>query len=104
MSRAFSRTEPKRGVTRMLRITEETLNGKTARVRLEGQVVGPYVMEVRRFCERLLETGRSLSLDMGDVSFVDRNGVTLFKAFASRNVSFVNCSPFLTEQLKEDAS
>ena len=87
----------------MLRITQETLNGKIARARLEGQVVGPYVMEVRRFCESLLETGRSVSLDMSDVSFVDRNGLTLFKELTSRSVSLVNCSPFLTEQLKEDA-
>ena len=88
----------------MLRITEENLNGKAARVRLEGQVVGPYVMEVRRSCEKLLNNGRSLALDMGDVSFVDRNGITLFKELISRHVSLVNCSPFLTEQLKEDAS
>ena len=27
-----------------------------------------------------------------------------FKELISRNVSFVNCSAFLTEQLKEDAS
>ena len=88
----------------MLRITEETLNGKTARMRLEGQVIGPYVMEVRRSCEKLLNTGRPLALDMGDVSFLDRNGVALFKELISRDVSLVNCSAFLTEQLKENAS
>ena len=88
----------------MLRITEETLNGKSARLRLEGQVIGPYVMEVQSSCERLLSTGGSLALDMGDVSFVDQNGVTLFKELISRHVSLVNCSPFFSEQLKEDAS
>lgn len=88
----------------MLRITEEKLNGKTARMRLEGRVIGPYVTEVRSSCERLLDTGRSLTLDLGDVSFVDRNGVSLFKELISRHVSLVNCSPFLTEQLKEAAS
>ena len=88
----------------MLRITEEALNGKAARMRLEGQVVGPYVMEVRKSCEKLLNTGRSLVLDMGDVSFVDRNGVSLIQELISCHVSLVNCSPFLTEQLKEDVS
>lgn len=88
----------------MLRITEETLDGKAARMRLEGQVVGPYVMEVRKSCEKLLEAGGSLALDMGEVSFVDRDGLTLFRELISRHVSLVNCSPFITEQLKEDAS
>jgi ABC-type transporter Mla MlaB component len=88
----------------MLRITEETLNGKAGRIRLEGQVVGPYVTEVRKSCEKLLNSRRSLALDMSDVSFVDRNGVTLFKELISRGVSIVNGSPFLTEQLKEDES
>ena len=88
----------------MLRITEVTSNGKAARIRLEGQVIGPYVMEVQKSCEKLLKAGRALALDMADVSFVDRNGVTLFKELARRSVSLVNCSAFLTEQLKEDAS
>jgi hypothetical protein len=88
----------------MLRITEETLNAKTARIRLEGQIIGPYVIEVQKSCEELLNAGRSLALDMADVSFVDRNGIALFKELSRRNVSLVNCSAFLTEQLKEDAS
>ncbi len=88
----------------MLRITEENLNGKTARMRLEGRVTGPYVMEVRRSCERILDTGRSLTLDLADVSFADRDGIALFQKLTSRQVSLVNCSPFLTEQLKEDVS
>jgi ABC-type transporter Mla MlaB component len=88
----------------MLRITEVTSNGKAARIRLEGQVIGPYVMEVQKSCEKLLKADRALALDMADVSFVDRNGAALFKELSRRNVSLVNCSAFLTEQLKEDAS
>ena len=88
----------------MLRITEENSNGKAARMRLEGQVVGAYVTEVQKSCENLLNAGRSLALDMGEVSFVDRDGLALFRELIGRHVSLVNCSPFLTEQLKEDAS
>jgi len=87
----------------MLRITEETLNGEAARIRLEGQVVGPYVTEVRKSCEELLKAGRPLALDMTDVSFVDRNGIALLRELSGRRVLLVNCSAFLTEQLKEDA-
>jgi hypothetical protein len=61
-------------------------------------------MEVQKSCEKLLKADRALALDMADVSFVDRNGVALFKELSRRNVSLVNCSAFLTEQLKEDAS
>ena len=87
----------------MLRITE-TVNGKTPRMRLEGRVVGPYVKEVRRSCEKFLGVGRILTLDMGEVSFVDRDGLNLLRELIDRQVRLVNCSPFLSEQLKEDAS
>ncbi len=86
----------------MLRITEEASNGSTARLRLEGSVVGPYVFEVRRSCEQLLSSGRQLILDLAEVSFVDRDGITLFRELSHRQVTLAHCSPFVTEQLREN--
>jgi ABC-type transporter Mla MlaB component len=72
-------------------------------LRLEGQVVGPWVEELRRSCERILEVGGAVTIDLADVSFLDREGVALIRALADRRVTLLNSSLFVTEQLKEQA-
>jgi ABC-type transporter Mla MlaB component len=72
-------------------------------LRLEGRVVGPWVEELRRSCERFLEAGDTVTIDLADVSFLDREGVVLVRALADRQVSLLNSSPFVAEQLKEQA-
>jgi len=88
----------------MLRISERCLSNQAAALRLEGRVIGPWVLEARRSCEKFLAHGRRLTLDLAEVSFVDRDGIALLRELMGRQVTFVNCSPFLTEQLKEDVS
>jgi ABC-type transporter Mla MlaB component len=84
----------------MLKITDQNLSDASATLRLEGEVIGPWVMELRRSCEARLESGRRLILDLAGVSFIDRNGMALFRELMTHEVQFINCSPFLTEQLK----
>lgn len=84
----------------MLRISETELSGDATLLRLEGQLIGQWVSEFQIACERLLTDGRKLTLDLAEVSFVERNAMPLFVYLASHRVSFVNYSPFLAEQLK----
>jgi hypothetical protein len=77
----------------------EPYNGSVT-LRLEGRVVGPWVEELRRACEGVLDAGAMLALDLSEVSFVDRNGVELVRSLRNQNVTLLNCSPFVTEQLK----
>ncbi len=84
----------------MLRIEiMEPANGDPT-LRLEGRVIGPWVAELRRMCEPLLAAGAKLTLDLSDVSFVDRDGVELFESLRKRQVVLLNCSLFVAEQLK----
>ena len=78
------------------------LHDKIGAVTLElaGRVVGPWVDELNRSCERVLGVGETLSVDLGGVSFVDRAGVELLLRLRGRRVSLVNCPPFVAEQLK----
>jgi len=69
-------------------------------LKLEGRVVGEWVGELRQVCERLLTDGRSLKLDLADVTFADASGVAALSSFKARGVTFSNCSPFVEEQLK----
>ena len=77
----------------------ETANGHT-KLRLEGRLIGPWVEELRRACEQVLTTGARLSLDLSDVSFLDRSGVKLIRSLRNRNVALLSCSAFIAEQLR----
>lgn len=85
----------------MLRISEIRLLGDASTLRLEGEVTGDGVREVQQVIEQALASGLRLTLDLSELLFVDRDGVALFREFASRQVEFANCSPYLNEQLKD---
>lgn len=85
----------------MLKIERvQTAKEGSATLRLEGQVVGPWVEEVKRSCESIFSKGSRLTLDLSDVFFVDRNGVELFRSLRGRQVELLNCSPLVATLLK----
>jgi len=88
----------------MLRISliESPVTG--AVLHLEGQIAGAWTAELRDTCERVLAAGRPLTLDLGDVSLIDRQGFDLLDALSLRNVSLARCSPFQEEQLRQLAA
>lgn len=91
----------------MLRVTRETtVDGHdSVRLRLEGQVTGLWVEEVRRTCHEAIgvngRRAKPLVLDLADVSFIDADGVALFRELRARGAGLVNGSLFVMEQLKE---
>lgn len=85
----------------MLKITEHAEPDGTAMLYLEGQINGPWLAEVRRCCDRALASARRLTIDLANVSFVDRDALVLFRELKDREVTIANCSPFVAEQLKE---
>ncbi len=74
-------------------------------LRLEGQVRGPWVVELRRVCAEAISSNGPvvprLVLDLRDVSFIDAEGIELFRELSAHRISLTNCSPFVAEQLKE---
>lgn len=84
----------------MLRITidDGTQSGRT--VRLEGRLVGPWVGELESLCLELLADGRAApALDLGDVLFVDGEGLRLLSELSARGVHLSRCPPLVAEQL-----
>src|SRR5207245_1693625 len=59
----------------MLRIERVETSIGDCVLRLEGEVVGPWVAEIRRSCDQALATGARLTLELTDVTFIDRAGV-----------------------------
>ncbi len=82
----------------MLKITPE--GATNAKLKLEGQLVGPWVAELRDTCDRLLRKKRKVDLLVADVDFVDRDGIALLHFLLKCGVSLKGCSPFLQEQLR----
>ena len=91
----------------MLKISQPTLRDSRDGIvfKVEGQVIGQWVDELRRVCDEALAAhnghGDELVLDLEGLSFLDAAGFALFRELAARNVSFTNCSVFIAEQLKE---
>jgi hypothetical protein len=84
----------------VLRISLVEVLDQAVTLRLEGQVRGPWVEELRQACEQLLARDSALLLDLGDVSFIDMDGVALCRRLRAQNVGILHCSPFVAEQLK----
>jgi len=71
------------------------------RLALEGWLVGPWVDELRKESEQQLSQAKAVRLDLQKVLFVDRRGVALLRELADRQIEYLNCSTFLTQQIKE---
>ena len=84
----------------MLRISIHEPAGHAACLQLEGQLAGAWTAELDTVCARLLAEGRRLTLDLADVTLIDRPGIALLAALVRRGVELVRCSPFQQEQLR----
>lgn len=85
----------------MLKISMINESEQRVRLALEGRLVGPWVDELRKESEQQLAEAKALRLDLAKVLFADSRGVALLRELADRRVEYVNCSTFLTQQLKE---
>ncbi|HKN35294.1 MAG TPA: STAS domain-containing protein [Terriglobales bacterium] len=85
----------------MLRISICDDSEQGVRLVLEGRLVGPWVGELRKQIEQALSQAKNVTLDLRKVSFVDPSGVALLRELGDRQVEQVNCSIFISQQLKE---
>ena len=84
----------------MLRITPIESGNDQIFLRLEGRLCGPWVSELSEACEKALSGGKGLMLNLAEVSFLDGAGIELLISIQTRGVELVNCSMFVSEQLK----
>jgi ABC-type transporter Mla MlaB component len=85
----------------VLKISIISDSDQAIELQLEGKLVGPWVEELRKLSEEALSLQKNVSLDLERVWFVDSRGVTLLRDLAKRQVSELNCSQFVSQQLKE---
>jgi RNA polymerase sigma-70 factor (ECF subfamily) len=73
---------------------------QSIRLSVEGWLVGPWIEELRQQVEKALPEGK-VTLDLENLLFVDSYGAALLRELAARHVAHVNCSTFISQQLKE---
>jgi anti-anti-sigma regulatory factor len=84
----------------MLRITSIASGNDQVVLRLEGRLCGPWVSELSEACEKALSGGNTLVLNLAEVSFLDGAGIDWLTSIRGRGVKLVDCSMFVSEQLK----
>ena len=84
----------------MLRLTRLSRSVPVLTIKLEGQLLGPWVSAVRDACrERGRRSGRLL-LDLTAVSYADAAGVQLLRDLVGEGVEITACSSFVGELLR----
>lgn len=88
----------------MLRLTRTGRHPYEVILKAEGQIVAEWVGLLEAECLDLLGSDRQVSLDLGDVTYLDRRAVRLLRRLAEQRITIINCSPLVEELLREDAS
>ena len=85
----------------MLKISVLNETDQAIELQLEGKLIGRWVDELSRLSQDALAQGKSISLDMQRVWFVDARGAALLRNLAGQQVLQNNCAPFVSQQVKE---
>ena len=88
----------------MLKITMIESTEGAVKIRVDGQIKGEGVKLLQRTCKAELENGLRLSVDLQNVTFVDRDGVTVLRTLKQYNVQFLNAPLFVSEQIGKPQS
>jgi ABC-type transporter Mla MlaB component len=85
----------------MLRISVLQSSEQVMSLRVEGEVAGRWVEELRKSCEGALSRSVQVALDLAGVSFIDVDGIALLRGLMDRRVVLTNLSSFIAEQLAD---
>ena len=85
----------------MLKITPNRENGNYFKLRLCGQLTKEYVPEV----ERLLAgeaASQTISIDLANVTFVDREAMVFLCSAKARNIAIENCPSYVIRWIQQE--
>jgi ABC-type transporter Mla MlaB component len=85
----------------MLKITHVagTDSDPVRTLELEGELLAPWVGEVRQACAELMAGASRTRLDLAAVTFVDAAGVQLLRDLIRQGIEVAACSSFIAELL-----
>ena len=85
----------------MLKITRVSHKGCDLTIRLEGELLGPWMGSVRDACT--IRGRRLRRLDLAAVTYVDAAGVQLLRDLMAEGGEFDACSSFVRELLHPES-
>jgi anti-anti-sigma regulatory factor len=70
-------------------------------LKLEGKILGPWVIELRRACEEVCVSTSAFCLDLTGVTFIDSAGLGLMHDLVRQGATLSGCSSFIAELLSQ---
>ena len=83
----------------MLKITRLARRGRVQTIKLEGEILKPWVGAVLDACATPDRRPRHLRLDLAAVNYVDAAGVHLLRELMREGIEIAACSSFIGELL-----
>ena len=83
----------------MLKITRLSRNVPVLTIKLEGEILGPWVGVVRDACTKRGRRSARLSLDLAAVTYADAAGVQLLRDLVGEGIEIAACASFIAELL-----
>jgi anti-anti-sigma regulatory factor len=88
----------------MLKISTIDSTEELVKLRIDGQISGEGVRLLQNTCDGQLAKGLELSIDLQNVSFVDRDGIAALRKLRRQKVKFLNAPLYITEQIRKPRS
>jgi hypothetical protein len=84
----------------VLKITQLFSRGRGLTIKLEGELLGPWVDSVRDACA--VRGRRPRRLDLAALTYVDAAGLQLLRDLVARGADIAACSSFVGELLRRE--
>jgi ABC-type transporter Mla MlaB component len=86
----------------VLKISPTREDDKSFKVRLCGQFTKEYVPELERLLAAEGESSQTTSIDLANVTFVDRDAMVFLCSAKSRNIAIENCPPYVIRWIQQE--
>ena len=86
----------------MLKITPTREGGKSFKVQLCGQLTKEYIPEVERLLSDEGTASQTRSLDLANVTFVDRDAMVFLCSAKARNIAIENCPSYVIRWIQQE--
>jgi hypothetical protein len=84
----------------VLKVTQLSRTVRVLTIKLEGELLEPWVPTVRDVCKRRGRRSGRLHLDLSALSYADAAGVQLLRDLVGEGVEIATCSGFVGELLR----
>ena len=83
----------------VLKITRLSHKARALTIKLEGEILGPWLGDVRDACTKRGRRSRRLLLDLAAVTYADAAGVQLLRDLMHAGIEIAGCSSFVSDML-----